>query len=315
MHIKRIINNKNKDPCDKINKANTPTVICDSIKNMHKKLINSSILDNKVHTENNNMDMQANNTIKELFNNVPKQIVQCNNVIDKLKIIDGKLFDNVLRQINHVNKVHTQTNNAFFDFDIRKKLFNNVLSQLVSNNKQKNAGHKDSSANIITEVHTRDINNDVLLHNHILYHTNKINNMHKCISNNHADIASTLNNIYCNDIDTKFNKLKSANDKLNILINGLDKYMFNKVVFKENIILDAKTSINIKKYTPLVDNKYICISEINEYLSDNISDMYNNIKNEKYNEVLTCMKLIRGLSSIKRMHIHKKTNNTNKKNK
>ena len=221
----------------------------------------------------------------------------------------------MLRQINHVNKVHTLTNNAFIDLDIRKKLFNNVLSQLLSNNKQKNAGHKDSSANIIIEAHTRDINNDVLLHNHILYHANKINNMHKCISNNHADIASTLNNIYYDDIDTKFNKLKSANDKLNILINGLDKCMFNKVVFKENIILDVKTSINIKKYTPLVDNKYICISEINEYLSDNISDMHNNIKNEKYNEVLTCMKLIRGLifSSIKRMHIHKKTNNTNKK--
>lgn len=118
----------------------------------------------------------------------------------------------------------------------------------------------------------------------------------------------------------KLDILISAHDKLNILNNGLDKYMFNKVVFKENIISDAKTSINIKKYTPKnisVDNKYISISEINEYLSHNISDMHNNIKNEKYNEVLTCMKLIRGLifSSIKRMHIHKKTNNTNKKSK
>ena len=63
MHINRIINNKNKDPCDKTDKANTPIVICDSIKNIHKKLINSSKLDNKVHTENNNMHMQANNTI------------------------------------------------------------------------------------------------------------------------------------------------------------------------------------------------------------------------------------------------------------
>lgn len=56
----------------------------------------------------------------------------------------------------------------------------------------------------------------------------------------------------------KLDILISAHDKLNILNNGLDKYMFNKVVFKENIILDAKTSINIKKYTPKnisVDNK------------------------------------------------------------
>ena len=160
--------------------------------------------------------------------------------------------------------MHTQTNNAFIDLnkckEEHKKAFINVLNELKSNNNvhtQKYAGHKDSSANIINEmhahdinevpihksvedeesseniinevrthdinevpiqkkvninnmqtndinevpmqtnaedndsyaniineVHIRDINIDVLLHNHIFYPASKINNMHKCISNN-----------------------------------------------------------------------------------------------------------------------------------
>ena len=100
----------------------------------------------------------------------------------------------------------------------RKKLFINVLDQLKSNNNvhvQKRVGHKDSSANIINEVHIRNINNDVLLHNQILYHASKINNMHKCINNNQKNIASTLSNICHDDIATQFNKLREVNDKLN----------------------------------------------------------------------------------------------------
>ena len=79
----------------------------------------------------------------------------------------------MLKQIKQVNKVHTKTNNTFIDLDkckkAHKKLFINVLNQIKSNNNmhmQKSAGHKDSSANIINEVHIRDINNDILLHNH-----------------------------------------------------------------------------------------------------------------------------------------------------
>ena len=43
------------------------------------------------------------------------------------------------------------------------------------------AGHKDSSANIINDTHTRDINNNELLHHHILNHADKMNNMQKCM--------------------------------------------------------------------------------------------------------------------------------------
>ena len=94
------------------------------------------------------------------------------------------------------------------------------LLTLISVHIQKSAGHNDSSANIINEMHIRDINNDLLLHNHILYHASKINNMHKCINNNQKNIASTLSNIYHDDIDTQFNKLREVNDKLNSLLNS-----------------------------------------------------------------------------------------------
>ena len=60
------------------------------------------------------------------------------------------MFNNVLKQIKQINKVHTKTSNAFIDLDkckeAQKKLFNNVLNELKSNNNmhvQKTAGHKD----------------------------------------------------------------------------------------------------------------------------------------------------------------------------
>ena len=167
-------------------------------------------------------------------------------------------------------------------------------------------------------MHIRDIINDVLLHNHILCQANKINNVHTCISNNQKTVAYTLSNIYHDDIDTQFNKLKEVNVKLNSLLNSTYKTMFNKKVAKEQIILDAKTSINIRKYTLIIDNKSACILEIDEYLSNNIDNLRNNIKNKKYNEVLTMLLLIRKhiIKSINRMRTHtkiKKNNNTNKK--
>ena len=65
-------------------------------------------------------------------------------------------------------------------------------------------------------------------------------------------------------------------------------------------------------YAPIFDNKYICLSEINEYLTDNITSVHNNIKNKKYNDVLALSKLIWDFvsMSINRMN---KYNNANKK--
>ena len=167
-------------------------------------------------------------------------------------------------------------------------------------------------------MHIRDIINDVLLHNHILCQANKINNVHTCISNNQKTVAYTLSNIYHDDIDTQFNKLKEVNVKLNSLLNSTYKTMFNKKVAKEQIILDAKTSINIRKYTLIIDNKSACILEIDEYLSNNIDNLRNSIKNKKYNKVLAMLILIRNhiLKSTNRMYMHsrnKKYNNATKK--
>ena len=295
MHLNRIKNNN------------------DNIKNTHNKLIN------KVLIENNSANSIAKKSHIKVFNDIPKKVKSINNThVDHDK-------HNMLKQIKQVIKMHTKTSNAFINLDkckkAHKKLFINVLNQLKSNNNvhiQKSAGHKDSSANIINEVHIRDINNDVLLHNHILYHASKINNMHKCISNNQKNIASTLSNIYHDDIDTQFNKLSEVNDKLNSLLNSTSKIIFNKKLVKEQIILDAKVSINIRKYTPIIDNKRVCILEIDQYLSNNIDNLHKNIKNKKHNEVLTMLLLIRKhiIKSINRVRTHSKNikdNNTNKK--
>ena len=60
----------------------------------------------------------------------------------------------MLKQIKSVNKVHKQDN--VFDYDkckkLHKKLFKKVLIELLSN---KNAEHKDSSANI-NKAHAND---------------------------------------------------------------------------------------------------------------------------------------------------------------
>ena len=307
----------------------------------NKTIINMQSNINKVHIENNT----ANDISKKLL----KQIIQCNNKhtfidLDKYKKAHQKLFNSVLHELISRDKLLKQSNNMFIDID-NDKLFNDLVNnmhmqtnntyierdkctlpcdmlfkELKSNDimhTQKSAGHKDHSANFINDTHARDINNDELLRNRILYHVNKIDNMQKCISKYQKDIASTLSTIYRNDIDTKFCKFKEVNDKFNILFDGFGNYIFNKKIVKEQIILDAKASINIKNYTPIFHSKYICISEIDEYLTDNIATMHNNIKNKKYNEVLALSKLIWSFifKSIKRMPKHnkiKKANNANK---
>ena len=86
---------------------------------------------------------------------------------------------------------------------------------------------------------------------------------------------------------------------------------------KEQIIFDAKLSIKIRKYTPIIDNKRVCILEIDEYLSNNIDNLRNNIKNKKYNEILKMLLLIRKhiIKLINRMRTHSKSKKDNIANK
>ena len=62
----------------------------------------------------------------------------------------------------------------------------------------------------------------------------------------------------------------------------------------------------ITEHTALIDNKHVCLSEIHEYLYENINDMHDNIKNKKYEKVHADLLLIQKhtFMSINRMHIH-----------
>ena len=82
---------------------------------------------------------------------------------------------------------------------------------------------------------------------------------------------------------------------------------------------------NITEHTALIDNKRVCLGEIHEYLYEFINDMHDNIKNKKYEKVLTDLLLIQKhtFMSINRMHAYnenkitaanKKINNSTKKN-
>ena len=225
-----------------------------------------------------------------------------------------KLFKNVLKQIKSVNKVHKQDN--ILDYDKCKKLhkilFNKVLIELISTN---NAGHKDSSANN-NETCAHDIQykvdevNNNLLHNHILYYFNKIKKIEKALSKHIKHILTSLNKKY-SDNRVKLSEFKKVNDKLNLLLEGICLFMFNKKIKKESIVENANVLNNINEHTALIDNKRVCLGEIHEYLYENINDIHANIKNKEYEKVLTDLLLIQKhtFMSINRMRAY----NENKK--
>ena len=191
-----------------------------------------------------------------------------------------KLFKNVLKQIKSVNKVHKQGN--VFDYDkckkLHKELFNKVLIELLSN---KNAGHKDSSANI-DKAHANDTkcetdNANSLLHNHILYYFNKIKKIERTLSNHNKHILTSFNKKYSNN-RVKLSEFKKVNDKLNLLLEGICLFRFNKKIKKESIVENVNVLNNITEHTALIDNKRVCLGDIHEYLYENINDIHDNIK-------------------------------------
>ena len=238
--------------------------------------------------------------------------MQAHNILDKFKVVNDGLFNSLC------NNMLMQADKSTLAHDM---LYSSIARELIYNNsvqKQESAGHKDSSANIINKASINDVTNDNLLNDGIIYFAKKAIKIEKVFSKHQKDIACMLSNISYDDIDSKFNKLKEVNDQLNLLLNALGKTIFNKQIVKEQIIFNAKVLINVKKYTLIVDNKYVCISEICEYLSDNIDDIHSNIKNKINNELITLLKIIRKriFISIKRMYAHaknKKASDVNKK--
>ena len=175
----------------------------------------------------------AKKTHKKLFNNLLKQIktfnkvhIENNTASNTSKKTHKKLFKNVLKQIKTFNKVPKQ--DIIFDHDkckkLHKELFNKVLIELLYT---KSAGHKDSSANI-NKAHANDVKHaNSLLHNHILYYFNKIKKIERTLSNHNNHILTSLNQKY-SDNRVKLNEFEKVNDKLNLLLEGICLFMFNK---------------------------------------------------------------------------------------
>ena len=280
---------------DKIN-STTHVVIHDNIKKAHAKLTDhinkSSIKINKVHIENNSV----------------------NNANSISKKTHKKLFKNVLKQIISVNKVHMQNN--VFDYDkskkLHKELFNNVLIELKSTN---NAGHKDSSANTneasVNDTYANNANNN-LLHNHMLYYFNKLKKIKNGLNEYNESIKTSLNKIYHNN-RVKLHEFKKVNDKLNLLLNHMCLFIFNKKAKNESIIENVNVTSNIKEYAVIIDNKRVCLGNIEENLCETIDDMQTNINNKEYEKVLVDLSSIHQyiLKSINKMYMHTKNEKIN----
>ena len=140
--------------------------------------------------------------------------------------------------------MHTQNNNVFNDDKckkLHKELFNIVLKELISIDKvhiQNDAGNKDTSPNIkdnsINEVFTYNnqyeidiMHNSLLLHYHISYYFNEIRKIRKGLSEYTKNIMNLLCKIYSAD-RTKLNELKKINGKVNLLLDHIYLFIFNK---------------------------------------------------------------------------------------
>ena len=189
-----------------------------------------------MHIENNIASNKNKKTYKKILKNVLKQIetfnkahIENNTASNTSKKAHKKLFKNMPKEIKTVNQVHKQ--DIIFDYDkckkLHKELFNKVLIELLST---KNAGHKDSSANI-NKAYANDAkcetgNANSLLHNHILYYFNKIKKIEKALSDHSKYILTSLNKKF-SDNTVKLSEFKKVNDKLNLLLKGVCFFMFN----------------------------------------------------------------------------------------
>ena len=90
-------------------------------------------------------------------------------------------------------------------------------------------------------------------------------------------ILTSLNKKY-SDNRVKLNEFKKVNDKLNLLLESICLYMFNKKIKKESIVESVNVLNNITEHTALIDNKRVCLGDIHEYLYENINDIHIIIK-------------------------------------
>ena len=209
----------------------------------------------------------------------------------------------------HIELVHTSKAK-------HKELFNNVLIELISTRKAK---HKEQCNNIHIElVHSSKAKHKELFNNVLIELSSAKNAGHK-------DSSANINKAHANDAkcetdNVKLSEFKKVNDKLNLLLEGICLFMFNKKRKKESIVESVNVLNNITEHTAIIDNKRVCLGDIYEYLDENINDIHDNIKNKEYEKILVDLLLIQKhtFKSINRMRIHnvnKKITTANKANK
>ena len=140
-------------------------------------------------------------------------------------------------------------------YNMHKKAFHKVLMQIKSNDKvpiENSAGYKDSSANNKVNKQT------------ILPTFKKIRKIKITLSKYIENFRDPLNKLYNDDL-IKSNELKRVNNESNKLLNALCMHFFNKRVIKKSILQNTNTKKNIIKYTKIIDNKRVCIVDIEEY--------------------------------------------------
>ena len=99
----------------------------------------------------------------------------------------------------------------------------------------------------------------------------------RTLSNHNKHILTSLNKKY-SDNRVKLNEFKKVNDKLNLVLESICLYMFNKKIKKESIVESVNVLNNITEHTALIDNKRVCLGDIHEYLYENINDIHIIIK-------------------------------------
>ena len=213
-----------------------------------------------------------------------------------------------------INKVHKENNTASnTGKKNHKKLFENVLKQIKTFNKV----HKQDSIFDYDKCETDNANS--LLHNHILYYFNKIKKIERTLSNHNKYILTSLNKKYSNN-RVKSSEFKKVNDKLNLLLQGICLFMFNKKIKKESIVENVNVLNNIAEHTAVIDNKRVCLGDIQEHLYENIKDIHDNIKNKKHEKVLADLLLIqkhtfKSINRMRKHNVNQKITSANKANK
>ena len=108
----------------------------------------------------------------------------------------------------------------------------------------------------------------------------RLKKIERTLSEHNKHILTSLNKKY-SDNRVKLNEFKKVNDKLNLLLECICLFMFNKKIKKESIVENVNVLNNINEHTALIDNKRVCLGDILEYLYENINDIHANTKKER----------------------------------